>query len=98
MAADPKHPFDTAFAALLAPIAQAMLGQGITIGAASEAIKYALLQAALQEADGDIKKAYEVGHALPCCNPLPSAATMSHVAGVNTLMTPFSPCTPVFPT
>jgi hypothetical protein len=45
-------PFETALAALLAPLAQAMVARGLTIGTATEALKQALVNAAI-DAGGD---------------------------------------------
>jgi hypothetical protein len=47
MTTDRDDPFETALAALLAPLAQAMVARGVTLGAATEALKKALLEAAL---------------------------------------------------
>ncbi len=48
MSNGPDNPFDSALAALLAPLAQAMVAHGVTIGTATEAMKKALLTAALE--------------------------------------------------
>lgn len=47
-------PFETALAALLAPLAQAMVARGVTMGLANEALKKALLEAALNSETTDI--------------------------------------------
>lgn len=47
MTTKPTDPFEAALAALLGPLAQAMIAHGVTFGTASEALKNALLQAAL---------------------------------------------------
>lgn len=52
MTAPDEDPFAAALAALLAPLARAMVARGVTIGEANEAMKRALLQAAV-ELDGD---------------------------------------------
>ncbi|WP_421700928.1 DUF6502 family protein [Aliiroseovarius sp.] len=49
MTRDGKDPFDSALAALLAPLARAMVAHGVTIGTGTEALKCALLQAVLDE-------------------------------------------------
>lgn len=54
MSSAPKDPFETALAALLGPLAQAMVARGVTLGTAQEALKNALLQAALQHSGEDI--------------------------------------------
>ncbi len=46
-------PFHSALSALLAPLAQAMVARGVTIGAATEAMKHALLDAALEAENTD---------------------------------------------
>lgn len=48
---DPKAPFEAALAALLEPLARAMLANGVTVAAATEALKQALLTAAETDAD-----------------------------------------------
>lgn len=47
-------PFEAALSALLAPLAQAMVARGLTIGTATEALKQALLQAALEAGGPEI--------------------------------------------
>lgn len=49
-----QDPFETALAALLAPLAQAMVARGVTLGQANEALKRALLQAALETSESRI--------------------------------------------
>lgn len=51
MSSDQNDPFSVALAALLSPLAQAMVARGVTIGAAHEAMKRAMLDAAI-ESDG----------------------------------------------
>ncbi|MBL4813695.1 MAG: hypothetical protein JKX69_15360 [Rhodobacteraceae bacterium] len=46
-----SDPFEAALAALLEPLAQAMVAHGVTIAAANEAMKKALLKAALEISD-----------------------------------------------
>ncbi|MDP5219755.1 DUF6502 family protein [Ruegeria sp. 2205SS24-7] len=46
MSSQPKPPLETALAALLEPLAQAMVAHGVTLGTATEALKKALLAAA----------------------------------------------------
>lgn len=50
-ASDPKAPFEAALAALLVPLARAMLANGVTVGSATEALKQALLTAAEYDVD-----------------------------------------------
>lgn len=45
MSTAPKPPLETALAALLEPLARAMVAHGVTVGAATEALKKALLSA-----------------------------------------------------
>jgi hypothetical protein len=52
MSTDPNDPFSSALAALLGPLAQAMVARGVTIGGAQEAMKRALLNAVVAE-DGE---------------------------------------------
>ncbi|MGJ8625384.1 MAG: DUF6502 family protein [Sulfitobacter sp.] len=47
MTLESNGPFESALAALLGPLAQAMIAHGVTIGTANEALKNALLQAAV---------------------------------------------------
>ncbi|KIC08017.1 hypothetical protein RA19_21500 [Leisingera sp. ANG-M1] len=47
-------PFEAALAALLAPLAQAMVARGLTLGTANEALKKALLEAALATSEGKV--------------------------------------------
>lgn len=49
MSSTPNDPFEQALAALLAPLSQAMLARGVTYGSAAEALKRALVQAALDQ-------------------------------------------------
>ncbi|WP_166418845.1 DUF6502 family protein [Cochlodiniinecator piscidefendens] len=50
----PTDPFEAALAALLGPLAQAMVAHGVTIGTATEALKNALLHAALATSETTI--------------------------------------------
>ncbi|MGH0002775.1 DUF6502 family protein [Pseudovibrio ascidiaceicola] len=52
MSPEQTDPFETALTALLAPLAKAMVARGVTIGPATEALKRALLQAAIEETPG----------------------------------------------
>ncbi|WP_299845018.1 DUF6502 family protein [uncultured Roseovarius sp.] len=54
MTREPTDPFETALAALLEPLARAMVARGVTIGTASEALKKALLQAALATSEDEV--------------------------------------------
>ncbi|WP_424978285.1 DUF6502 family protein [Leisingera sp. S232] len=54
MTTGPDDPFEAALAALLAPLAQAMVARGSSFGTASEALKKALLEAALATSDGKL--------------------------------------------
>lgn len=54
MSNPPDDPFETALAALLAPLAQAMVAHGVTIRAANEAMKQAMVTAALATEDDTI--------------------------------------------
>lgn len=54
MSNNSKPPFESALAALLEPLAQAMVAQGVTIGSATEALKQALLAAADQSSDAPL--------------------------------------------
>jgi len=51
MTTAPKPPLESALAALLEPLAQAMVAHGVTIGSATEALKKALLKAAEDSSD-----------------------------------------------
>lgn len=50
MSPEQTDPFEAALTALLAPLAKAMVARGVTIGPATEALKRALLHAAVEEA------------------------------------------------
>jgi hypothetical protein len=52
MTPEPEDPFETALAALLEPLARAMIARGVTLGTAHEAMKKALLDAALAGSQG----------------------------------------------
>ncbi|KIC13417.1 DUF6502 family protein [Leisingera sp. ANG-Vp] len=54
MTTEPDDPFEAALAALLAPLAQAMVARGLTLGTANEALKKALLEAALATSEGKV--------------------------------------------
>jgi hypothetical protein len=49
MSDTPQDPFEKALAALLAPLSRAMMARGVTYGSAAEALKRAMLQAALDQ-------------------------------------------------
>jgi hypothetical protein len=51
MSTGPKDPFEAALADLLIPLAQAMVARGVTIGTATEALKKALVAAAVDASD-----------------------------------------------
>ncbi|WP_170333564.1 DUF6502 family protein [Ruegeria arenilitoris] len=51
MPTNSKPPLESALAALLEPLAQAMVAHGVTVGSATEALKKALLTAAEQSSD-----------------------------------------------
>lgn len=51
---DPTDRFETALAALLEPLAQAMVAHGVTIGTGTEALKRALLQAAMATSESEL--------------------------------------------
>ncbi|SLN30219.1 hypothetical protein TRL7639_01240 [Falsiruegeria litorea R37] len=50
----PTDPFEAALAALLVPLARAMLANGVTLGTANEALKQALLTAADRESEAPL--------------------------------------------
>ena len=54
MSTEAKTPLETALTALLVPLAQAMVGHGVTIGTATEALKLAMLTAAEQTSAGKL--------------------------------------------
>lgn len=54
MSNPPDDPFESALAALLAPLARAMVAHGVTIGAANEALKKALVNSALETSDSTL--------------------------------------------
>lgn len=54
MSTNSKPPFESALSALLEPLAQAMVAHGVTISAATEALKKALLAAAEQSSDAPL--------------------------------------------
>ena len=54
MSNPPDDPFEAALSALLAPLARAMVAHGVTIGTATEAMKQALVDSALERSDGPL--------------------------------------------